>query len=568
MNCWEILGLESDADERSIKRHYARLLKSTRPDEDAGAFQALREAYEQALQRVQWRVEEEGEESPQVDILPIPTAPASHQLPDVSAQQQQQQQQLQQLLVGITPSCLTERREKAEAAGLALPFERGLLQHCLETPGSHDLLDAACVEYAWLEVDRRSALTEDECLAVRSRLLRELVLQLRQFLNKGEDMDFQDGLESLRRRPWLQSYDARALLDEAVVELLLEVPYWPAGMFDRVAAIFDWHEGRRVPNCPDHLWTALLHRRDAECYFENLEKDAQTWDLRPEVRAARLILTPFDRFQRRRFSADFSAADWACCQRIADTLQYRFPHLLDRLPEGQRDPWFWRDLPRKEAPWNVGRFLLWMAAVMVFGVFWLPGQIEHGGEFFPKLLALVVFSTIPYGVMGFLLRTFQAFTDNRLNRFDYWLSGKLLPEQWHEQGAGMRPLRGGALSYGLALVGGEVAGLSGWMFWLGSIFLAVVILALMHIARRTQFFARASEIVMAGIRRQGTVLLRVGLVLLCLSVAGYQVYSQRQQLLSMQFYKGKGNALQERCSQEKHRNDLMCILAWSPSTSL
>jgi hypothetical protein len=47
---WDLLGIESDADERAVRRAYARLLKQQRPDEDAEAFQRLRYAYESALQ--------------------------------------------------------------------------------------------------------------------------------------------------------------------------------------------------------------------------------------------------------------------------------------------------------------------------------------------------------------------------------------------------------------------------------------------------------------------------------------------------------------------------------------
>lgn len=49
MNCWAILQLSEDADERTVKRSYARLLKIHRPDDDPVAFQRLRDAYEQAL---------------------------------------------------------------------------------------------------------------------------------------------------------------------------------------------------------------------------------------------------------------------------------------------------------------------------------------------------------------------------------------------------------------------------------------------------------------------------------------------------------------------------------------
>ncbi|MCD6061943.1 MAG: DnaJ domain protein [Moraxellaceae bacterium] len=48
-NCWAVLGLEPGAEERAIKRAYARLLKANRPEDDAAAFQRLRHAYEMAL---------------------------------------------------------------------------------------------------------------------------------------------------------------------------------------------------------------------------------------------------------------------------------------------------------------------------------------------------------------------------------------------------------------------------------------------------------------------------------------------------------------------------------------
>jgi len=50
-----VLGLASDADERTIKRAYAAKLKTVRPDEDPEGFQRLNEAYRAALQRAQSR---------------------------------------------------------------------------------------------------------------------------------------------------------------------------------------------------------------------------------------------------------------------------------------------------------------------------------------------------------------------------------------------------------------------------------------------------------------------------------------------------------------------------------
>ena len=49
MDCWQILGIEPTNDERAIKRAYAKQLKTTRPDDDAAAYQQLREAFDYAL---------------------------------------------------------------------------------------------------------------------------------------------------------------------------------------------------------------------------------------------------------------------------------------------------------------------------------------------------------------------------------------------------------------------------------------------------------------------------------------------------------------------------------------
>lgn len=46
---FELLGLRPDADAVSVKRAYARLLRTTRPDEDPEAFQRLHAAYKTAL---------------------------------------------------------------------------------------------------------------------------------------------------------------------------------------------------------------------------------------------------------------------------------------------------------------------------------------------------------------------------------------------------------------------------------------------------------------------------------------------------------------------------------------
>ena len=66
---WDVLGIESNADERAVRRAYARLLKQQRPDQDAEAFQRLRYAYESALQMASGAIAKE--------VAAVPTANAS-----------------------------------------------------------------------------------------------------------------------------------------------------------------------------------------------------------------------------------------------------------------------------------------------------------------------------------------------------------------------------------------------------------------------------------------------------------------------------------------------------------
>lgn len=58
---FDVLGLAPDADERTIKRAYAALLKLTRPDDDPEGFQRLNDAYRQALEYARCRQEHDAD---------------------------------------------------------------------------------------------------------------------------------------------------------------------------------------------------------------------------------------------------------------------------------------------------------------------------------------------------------------------------------------------------------------------------------------------------------------------------------------------------------------------------
>lgn len=64
---FDTLGVDWDADERTIKRAYAKLIKEYRPDSHPAEFARIREAYENALEnarhRARWQTEESAEDS-------------------------------------------------------------------------------------------------------------------------------------------------------------------------------------------------------------------------------------------------------------------------------------------------------------------------------------------------------------------------------------------------------------------------------------------------------------------------------------------------------------------------
>lgn len=67
-NDWALLGLEPTSDLAAIKKAYALKLKVTRPDDDAAAYQALREAYGRAQDWARWQASEVASPDAQADV--------------------------------------------------------------------------------------------------------------------------------------------------------------------------------------------------------------------------------------------------------------------------------------------------------------------------------------------------------------------------------------------------------------------------------------------------------------------------------------------------------------------
>ncbi len=80
MSPWGILGLKPGADRDAIRRAYARLLKTTNPEDDPEGFMRLREAHDAVLAQLQWRQQWPDED--EAEPAPAPPEPASAPMPE------------------------------------------------------------------------------------------------------------------------------------------------------------------------------------------------------------------------------------------------------------------------------------------------------------------------------------------------------------------------------------------------------------------------------------------------------------------------------------------------------
>jgi len=60
MNCWKVLKIKATSDAREIKKAYARELRLHNPEDDPDGFMRLREAYESALKKAQYKTVADG----------------------------------------------------------------------------------------------------------------------------------------------------------------------------------------------------------------------------------------------------------------------------------------------------------------------------------------------------------------------------------------------------------------------------------------------------------------------------------------------------------------------------
>ncbi|MHC8392010.1 J domain-containing protein [Pseudomonas sp. MDT2-39-1] len=334
LSCWDVLGLEPDADLRSVKRRYAQLLKQNRPDDDPDAFQRLREAYEQAIDC--------GRPAPSVII------PAEHS--PVAVNHGTGWQCAAQLLEGLTLQGLDEAWAKAGNAECAGAFEEQLLEHCLEpTPLAESLTEWALEHLDWLTPWQSPDLPQRSTLRLLDLVFARTEKSLARQLRPGNDPQFCQHVYVLSLAPWMESLERRERFNQLLAAVLLGNDYFSCEVFDAVCKMQDWKDsGTFEQRCPPIYWSRLQERNIAQIFLEEQQRLARQTDQTPRSRAARLLLTPMSSEQSRQFTRYFLKDDWTACEDLSETLRDQYPRLYGQLPAAM--PSIWRALKKRFGP--------------------------------------------------------------------------------------------------------------------------------------------------------------------------------------------------------------------------
>jgi len=476
MDCWSVLHLHDDAEARDIKRAYARLLKTFRPDEDAEGFQRLREAYEQALAIARWRAEnaEPADEEdvavatassafaalaldaalankhsqPQntawdfadLDFPPVnPAAPEPFAPPakddvlpvepltaasDTEAYALEAQA-ARQLLEGLSPENLDERWDQAQQQGCAKAFERLLLQLCFEQPQLRSpVLNWAVEQLGWLGPWQDVLINDRQHEVLAENLMADYRDNLQALLESQSEREFLNVLKRYSAQPWLQVFDRREQWQQTLLHLLNDSE-WSVPLFDRIGQLFGWDHNKGLHPQPDWLWDTLIERCNQESFYDDLRAKAESDRMSAaDVQAAHLLINPLKPLQQKKLTDVFGRDEWKACYELSNKLKWRFPDLLARLPCA--DVFFWRRfLPRAIAAETWVR--LWTAIALALCLFYLPSQQKTAMNlvFIP-----MIFACVPVWFFRIALSWWVVLTAHVVLP-DLWLSEWLIPRKWN-----------------------------------------------------------------------------------------------------------------------------------------
>jgi hypothetical protein len=495
MDHWSVLELDSDADERSIKRQYAKLLKKNRPDDNPDSFQRLREAYEYALNRARMRFDEDEAENEAVLEAPR-NPPAAHMLFSVDPLQVKPGPASSELAAALalqtTSDNLQQQHQQALEQHCTEPFQQALVARCLKAPEDEiALLKAGIAHLHWLTPWQTARINRAQQEQLTQALLDSELNDFQEKLARGEERQLLNSLQTLSRQPWLSALESRQQLYRWVLMFLHNTHGWSLPLFDRICALFGWETTRGAQPQPEFIWCALIERCEKQAYLQRLQNLLVRNSTVTEEQAAILVLRPPASNAERVNAARNSNADvWEACKLLCNQLTYRYPDLLEHFPDADLEGW--RELHTR--PLHSIRWI-WIGWLLMAVFYALPQQIMTRPTSFADVAALLgVYPMIMTALCTLFMRAWRPIA-SALAVLDEWISQQLLPDTLSWRGSQALLIRHGVP---LVLCGVITSKADAWALACYSTLMFLWIFA--SPGRYPKFFARLQEKAMGLVR--------------------------------------------------------------------
>ncbi|MBV8660207.1 MAG: J domain-containing protein [Burkholderiales bacterium] len=267
--CWDVLGIAPTEEEREIRRAYARLLKTTRPEDDAEAFQRLRTAFEDAL----WAADELRRTPPAPTAVTEPTAGREAEIeaalrPHIERLADLNEQGTADAALAALDRLMADFKliDPAERDPLTWQlFEDGMLWVCCDIAANHDdFLRRAIGMFGWIEPghwlgERDPKTVEWLKLRMREAEALEAVDQLLDRVEAGDEAGAVQTLRQLVDDDLLVNVDVRHLFEAELMVGLSELPVTPRLLSASAFELFGWkRDPRHLEDYHPEAWRGFL----------------------------------------------------------------------------------------------------------------------------------------------------------------------------------------------------------------------------------------------------------------------------------------------------------------------
>ncbi len=135
-------------------------------------------------------------------------------------------------------------------------------------------------------------------------------------------------------------FERRQQFEQWVLEWLEDAPDWSPGFFEGVCQAMGWDENQGNLPCEYWRWDRLIRRCEIQAMEQTVRADLGKYEAdKVHGQAAALLLGPMSDEQRRGMADAFTALDWQRFSQLAETIEYQYPELPERLGLKPLDNW-------------------------------------------------------------------------------------------------------------------------------------------------------------------------------------------------------------------------------------